>query len=141
MEMITYAGCFLVLPTDVFVFQKRDNIPIISQPGGIGTFGGEVEPFEDIAEGLNRELLEEIGIERGLLKPTFIGYYLDFCEIKNRFIKCHFYFSPIEEEPITCNEGNIITLKSTEILSHPDVIPLQKDLFLRITLMKRTGLI
>ena len=45
-----------------FLFQQRDNIVGITEPGKIGLFGGHKEGFETFLECIAREVSEEIGI-------------------------------------------------------------------------------
>jgi 8-oxo-dGTP diphosphatase len=44
-----------------FLMQLRDDLPHIVFPGIWGLFGGHIEPGENAAIGIRRELLEEIG--------------------------------------------------------------------------------
>lgn len=48
---------------DGFLMQLRDNIPGIFYPGYWGFFGGHIEPGEDPAVAIRRELQEEIGYQ------------------------------------------------------------------------------
>jgi len=45
-----------------FLFQQRDNIAGITEPGKIGLFGGHKEANETFLECIAREVSEEIGI-------------------------------------------------------------------------------
>ena len=46
-----------------FLFQQRDNIDGITEPGKIGLFGGHKEVDETFLECIAREVSEEIGID------------------------------------------------------------------------------
>jgi len=60
---------------DRYLMQLRDDIPTIAYPGVWAFFGGHIEPNEDPATAVIRELQEEIGY----LAPTvtFWGCYDD----------------------------------------------------------------
>lgn len=62
-----------------YLMQLRDNIPTIAYPGVWGFFGGHIEPKEEPATALKRELLEEINyLAPALTKfcSTQIGNYI-----------------------------------------------------------------
>jgi 8-oxo-dGTP diphosphatase len=54
-----------------WLIQLRDDVPGIVAPGTWGLFGGHLEPAETAAEGLRRELQEEIGWQATDLTPWF----------------------------------------------------------------------
>jgi 8-oxo-dGTP diphosphatase len=56
---------------DQFLLQLRDDIPGIRYPGCWGLFGGHLEIGETPAEGLKRELLEEINYPVKVLHPLW----------------------------------------------------------------------
>lgn len=56
---------------DQFVLQLRDDIPAIRYPGCWGLFGGHLETGETPAQGLKRELEEEIGYHVKTLHPLW----------------------------------------------------------------------
>lgn len=54
-----------------WLLQLRDDIPGIVFPGTWGLFGGHLDPGETPEEGVQRELLEEIGWQAEGLSPWF----------------------------------------------------------------------
>jgi 8-oxo-dGTP pyrophosphatase MutT (NUDIX family) len=57
------ASTLLVDTAGRFLFQQRDNIAGITEPGKIGLFGGHKEANESFLECISREVLEEINID------------------------------------------------------------------------------
>ena len=60
---IRTTAALLVTPDDRYLMQLRDDNPEISFPGFFCLFGGALEPGEDPAMGLRRELHEELELE------------------------------------------------------------------------------
>ena len=57
-------GILLESPDGDLIFQHRDNVPFIRDPGMISTFGGHSEPEDNGAVGTAaRELEEETGLK------------------------------------------------------------------------------
>jgi 8-oxo-dGTP diphosphatase len=67
-----------------FLMQLRDDLPNIIYPGHWGLFGGHLEPGEEPAEAVRRELLEEIGYCPTDLR--FLGEHTDAAAI--RYVFC-----------------------------------------------------
>ncbi len=63
------AAALIVLDDGRYLMQLRDNKPEIFYPGHWGLFGGALEPGEDAATALQRELREELGLEHA--SPRF----------------------------------------------------------------------
>jgi 8-oxo-dGTP pyrophosphatase MutT (NUDIX family) len=62
------ASALLFDTTDRFLFQQRDDIAGITEPGKIGLFGGHKEDNETFLECISREVSEEININLALEK-------------------------------------------------------------------------
>lgn len=60
-ETLRFASAVLIGSCGRLLFQQRDNIPGIRNPGGIGLFGGHREAAETFAQCVSREVHEEIG--------------------------------------------------------------------------------
>lgn len=60
-----------------FLFQQRDNIAGITEPGKIGLFGGHREGNETFLECIAREVSEEIGIRLPLERFQPLTVYED----------------------------------------------------------------
>ena len=60
-----------------FLFQQRDNIAGITEPGKIGLFGGHREGDETFLECIAREVSEEIGIHLPLESFQLLTVYED----------------------------------------------------------------
>lgn len=74
MDKNTGSHALLVTSDFQIILQKRDNKPGIQNPGKIGIFGGRSEKGENERECLNRELLEELGIDLSSQKFKTIFY-------------------------------------------------------------------
>src|ERR1700730_10069403 len=58
---VEFASAMLVDTQGRFLFQQRDDKPVIRYPGMLGLFGGHREGNETFAECVSREVHEEIG--------------------------------------------------------------------------------
>ena len=58
-----------------FLFQQRDNIAGITEPGKIGLFGGHKEGNETFLECIAREVSEEVGINLPLERFQLLTVY------------------------------------------------------------------
>jgi 8-oxo-dGTP pyrophosphatase MutT (NUDIX family) len=75
-----------IIPTqDHFLMQLRDNIPGIAAPGQWAFFGGHLEPDEDPATALKRELYEEIRYPL-TIPPVKFGEYPDERVMRHVFV-------------------------------------------------------
>lgn len=64
-----------ILVTDLngnFVMQHRDNIPTITNPDMITSFGGSVDPGENVRQAAHRELLEETNLHCDIKDLTYL---------------------------------------------------------------------
>lgn len=89
----------LLLQDHQFLLQLRDNIPDIVYPGYWAFFGGHLEPGEDPATGVRRELLEEIGYA-----PIQLKF---FRRIESDLVIRHVFYGPLEIplSQLQLNEG------------------------------------
>ena len=67
------AVAMIVVDSDRYLLQLRDNKPGIFYPGHWGLFGGALDPGETPEMGLRRELFEELGFA-----PRDIAYFTEF---------------------------------------------------------------
>ncbi|MBO6520056.1 MAG: NUDIX domain-containing protein [Rhodospirillales bacterium] len=63
-------AAFIVDECGRYLMQHRDEIPGIFYPGFWSLFGGAVDHGESDREALQRELLEELGLDVGDIKPV-----------------------------------------------------------------------
>lgn len=66
------AGAVLLHPDGTVLLQHRDDKPWISNPGCWSLFGGGLETGETAAEGMLRELEEEIGVRPLKFRPLVV---------------------------------------------------------------------
>jgi 8-oxo-dGTP pyrophosphatase MutT (NUDIX family) len=76
-SMREIASTFLFDTTGRFLFQQRDNIAGITEPGKIGLFGGHKEGNETFLECISREVSEEISINLPLERFQPLTVYED----------------------------------------------------------------
>jgi 8-oxo-dGTP diphosphatase len=57
-----FACALLIDVQGRYLFQERDDIPGIIQPGKVGLFGGQREGDETFLQCMSREILEETGL-------------------------------------------------------------------------------
>lgn len=57
-----FACALLIDVQDRYLFQERDDIPGIIQPGKVGLFGGQCEGRETFLQCIVREIAEETGL-------------------------------------------------------------------------------
>ncbi len=107
--------------------QLRDSTPGIGHPGHWGLFGGTIEAAEDPAEAIVRELLEELELEVGRERLTFLGRY---AETPTKCIYAFRYQAAAEMQAAVLHEGQRIgcfdrpqleTLSAPMFESHPIV--------------------
>jgi 8-oxo-dGTP pyrophosphatase MutT (NUDIX family) len=93
------AVALLVTPAGAYLMQLRDDKPTIFLPNHWGLFGGHVEPGEDAAAALARELFEELEFRpRGVAHFTTMELVLPF-EVPRRD-RLDFFEVPVEEAEI-----------------------------------------
>jgi 8-oxo-dGTP pyrophosphatase MutT (NUDIX family) len=66
-------AALIILDDGRYLLQQRDELPTIWYPGHWGCFGGAVEPGEELATALERELCEELE-----LTPRAMNYFTRF---------------------------------------------------------------
>ncbi len=91
-----------------FLMQLRDDIPAIAYPGHWGFFGGHLEPGESPADGVRRELLEEIAYA-----PPQLNF---FCRMETDQSIRHIFQGPltVSVAALQLNEGWDLALVSVE---------------------------
>lgn len=91
-----------------FLLQLRDDNPQIRHPGYWAFFGGHLEPGEQPAEAMQRELQEEIGYS----PPQIYG----FGSYQNGEIIRHVFYAPLTVgiETLQLNEGQDLKLCTIE---------------------------
>jgi 8-oxo-dGTP pyrophosphatase MutT (NUDIX family) len=78
-----------IIPSqDHFLMQLRDDVPGIAAPGQWGFFGGHLEPGEDPATALKRELYEEI-------RYTLTSPPVKFGEYPDQHVQRHIFVCPL----------------------------------------------
>ena len=126
------SGVVLLRSTGDALLQRRDNIPIIQDPGMWVFPGGHVEPGETLEAGAHREFLEETMYDCGELHPVVvyrpeeIGYSPG-CEVA--FFWCLFD----EKQSIRCCEGQelrFVLRHELKDLPVPSYLPRVWDLVL-----------
>jgi 8-oxo-dGTP diphosphatase len=86
-EKEIHVAIALLIRDRQFLLQLRDNIPTIVYPGHWAFFGGHIEPGENPAEAIWRELKEEINYTPPWLKL--------FKTWKHEHIVRHVYYGPL----------------------------------------------
>lgn len=88
--------------------QLRDDFPHIIYPGVWGFFGGHIEPGEGAAEGVRRELMEELAYV-----PPELHLFLDEADEKVRRYYYHGELT-VPIEALALNEGQDMALCSAD---------------------------
>jgi 8-oxo-dGTP pyrophosphatase MutT (NUDIX family) len=90
-----------------YLLQQRDDKPEIFYPGHWGLFGGAMEPGETPAEGLARELREELGLATSRAEK-FVGFRFDLSALAQGTVERQIFvvrLSPGQERTLTLGEG------------------------------------
>jgi 8-oxo-dGTP pyrophosphatase MutT (NUDIX family) len=120
------AAALLVLDDARYLMQLRDQKAEIFYPGHWGLFGGAIEPGEDAAAALKRELCEELGLEN--VSPRFFTR-LDFDLTELGSIKFHRSFFEVSVSSaavhgLVLGEGSAMAAFAAEdLLTGPRVVP------------------
>jgi 8-oxo-dGTP diphosphatase len=115
-----FTNAILIDTIGRFLFQQRDNIPGIFQPGKIGLFGGHRESDETYLQCIVREVHEEISY---FLPPERFGYLTSYDGIDvdvegSRALHGKIFVArgvPVEKLVIT--EGRLFVAEPDEIAS------------------------
>ena len=120
-------GAVLFTPEGRYLMQLRDDLPSVSMRGHWGLFGGVIEPGEEPADALIRELREELGLEIDRVGDPFSQLVFDLGFAGRGIDRKIFYEVPITETAIRrlrLGEGQRMTLfELDELLREPRVTP------------------
>lgn len=99
-----------------FLFQQRDDIAGITEPGKIGLFGGHKEGNETFVECIARELSEEIGINLRLerFQPLIVYQGID-VEIGGPIRAEFFVARDISLAQIRIAEGSLVVANAESV--------------------------
>jgi 8-oxo-dGTP diphosphatase len=100
------------------LLQLRDNKPEIQNPDTWGFVGGHVEPNETVLEGLEREVLEEIGFN--IKNPIFIKCFDD-CVGNDVFL--YRGCMDVKAEDLKLAEGREVRFFSFDEIMNLDKVP------------------
>ncbi len=125
-----YAGCIIEIAKNKYLFQVRDNLPNISHPNKISTFGGRLEIKENFKDAIIRELKEELEINVFESELNYLGYFEKYDEFKKHFVGCTYFYLRYTGVINKCNEGDFITLTHDDILNN-DKVGITKEMYFR----------
>jgi 8-oxo-dGTP pyrophosphatase MutT (NUDIX family) len=117
-----FEGAMLLIATDDYrlVLHHRDDIQGIAHPGRWAGFGGAVEAGETVEEALEREVMEETGIQ--LHNPIFLTKEMDL-EGDGRSVSMFYVIGGIEPAQITLREGQGLGVFTVAELRDLDISP------------------
>jgi 8-oxo-dGTP pyrophosphatase MutT (NUDIX family) len=103
------ASAILISTDGRLLFQLRDNVPGISDPGKLGFFGGGREGDESFLDCVVREVHEEIGYFISPERFEFIGRYVgpDHSTPNSTLYGELFLAREVPIEGLTISEGNL----------------------------------
>jgi 8-oxo-dGTP pyrophosphatase MutT (NUDIX family) len=123
-QLIEFASAMLVGTCGRLLFQQRDNVPNIRNPGGIGLFGGHREPGESFAQCVSREVHEEIGY---LLAPQcfeLLGPYEAIAPDGHHLKGEHFLARDIPVGSLNITEGSLLVIEQRDLPAFlPRLVP------------------
>jgi 8-oxo-dGTP diphosphatase len=119
-QLIEFASAMLVGSCGRLLFQQRDNIPTIRNPGGIGLFGGHREPGESFAECVSREIHEEIGYLLAPERFERLGPYEAIAPDGHQLRGEHFLARDIPVDALNVTEGSLLIIEQRDL---PDFLP------------------
>ncbi len=121
---IEFASAVLIGSCGRLLFQQRDNLPNIRNPGGIGLFGGHREPGESFAQCVSREVHEEIGY---LLPPgryELLGPYEAIAPDGHHLRGEHFLARGIPVDALNVTEGSLLLIEQRDLPAFlPRLVP------------------
>lgn len=120
------AAAIIVTEEGRYLLQLRDDLPQIWYPDHWGLFGGAIDPGENEAEALRRELLEELELDAADAR-LFTGFEFDLNpEAKRRYFR-NYYEVKVTEAAVSrlvLHEGaEMRLLTGDEALSLPRLVP------------------
>ena len=122
-----YAGVVLWGRSGDLLLQLRDDVPGISSPGMIGTFGGGGEPGETPVETAVREVQEEIGFKMQA------DQLIPLCVRQKRFQGpvvipiYNFAYMDVPEENLEVTEGSLYRLKPCDLPHIKKIVSATRD--------------
>lgn len=109
-----------------YIMQLRDSKPSIFYPGHWGCFGGAVEPGEETAAAMRRELTEELEYASAELR-RFTQFDFDFAVLGHPKVYRIYYETTVKEEAyrrFVLHEGAAVgAFEGAELLSQHKVTP------------------
>ena len=118
------AVALIVVDNSRYLMQLRDQKPNIFYPGHWGLFGGALDPHEDAAVALKRELKEELHLDAPECRH-FTNFTFDYGQhgtVFRRFYEVS--ISRLAVEKLTLNEGaEMRAFPASELLNLPRVVP------------------
>jgi 8-oxo-dGTP diphosphatase len=116
----------IINPAGWYLVQLRDDIPTITYPGHWCLFGGAINPGEPKADGMRRELEEELGFRPALLTPIMrFDYAIPQHGVRLRQVAV--YQALIDEAEIAgleLHEGAAMQFMTpTELMQQSKVVP------------------
>ncbi|HWP27154.1 MAG TPA: NUDIX hydrolase [Xanthobacteraceae bacterium] len=118
------AAALILMGSDRYLMQLRDQKPGIFYPGHWGLFGGAIEPGESPEAAVRRELKEELG-----LAASDVRFATEFTFTLGRFgrVTRHFFSIAVDadaQQSLRLREGTAMRLfTAVEILNLPRVVP------------------
>lgn len=120
-------GAVLFTPDGRYLMQLRDDLPSVSMRGYWGLFGGVIEPGEEPAAALLRELREELGLEINRVGEPFSQLVFDLGFAGYGIDRKIFYEVPITEHALhllRLGEGQRMALFGlSDLLRESRVVP------------------
>jgi 8-oxo-dGTP diphosphatase len=120
-------GAVLFTPDGRYLMQLRDDLPSVSMRGYWGLFGGVIEPGEEPAAALVRELREELALEVDSVGDPFSQLVFDLGFAGYGIDRKIFYEVPITESAVDrlrLGEGQRMALFGLdELMRESRVIP------------------
>ena len=118
------AVALIVVDGSRYLMQLRDQKPNIFYPGHWGLFGGALEPNEDAAVALKRELKEELRLDVAECR-YFTNFTFDYGQHGTVFRRFYEIAIPgFALEKLTLSEGaEMRAFPASELLNLPRVVP------------------